>query len=84
MRSRLWDQDWFEDPVWRKDRINSINAHFITAFLDRHVQDDVSQEGVPEESRGGSRAAAGKGCTARELIRVRCGRCVPCSTDPGG
>ena len=44
MRTRLWDQDWFEDPVWRKDRINAINVHFITAFLDRYVRDDVSRD----------------------------------------
>jgi predicted dienelactone hydrolase len=43
MRQKLWDQDWFEDPVWRKDRINAINAHFITAFLDRHVKGDASR-----------------------------------------
>jgi predicted dienelactone hydrolase len=43
MRQKLWDQDWFEDPVWRKDRINAINAHFITAFLDRYVKDDESR-----------------------------------------
>jgi hypothetical protein len=40
MRRRLWDQDWFEDPVWRKERINAINAHFITAFLDRYLKDE--------------------------------------------
>jgi predicted dienelactone hydrolase len=44
MRAHLWDQDWFEDPVWRKERINAINAHFIAAFLDRHVKDDVSRD----------------------------------------
>jgi predicted dienelactone hydrolase len=44
MRGRLWDQDWFEDPVWRKDRINAISAHFIAAFLDRYVKDDVSRD----------------------------------------
>jgi predicted dienelactone hydrolase len=44
MRSRLWDQDWFEDPVWRKERISAINVHFITAFLDRYVKDDASRE----------------------------------------
>ena len=43
MRRRLWDQDWFEDPVWRKERINAINAHFITAFLDRYVKGDESR-----------------------------------------
>jgi predicted dienelactone hydrolase len=44
MRGHLWDQDWFEDPVWRKDRINAINAHFISAFLDRYVKDDASRD----------------------------------------
>jgi predicted dienelactone hydrolase len=57
MRTRLWDQDWFEDPVWRKDRINAINVHFITAFLDRYVRDDVSRDSylnvtVPDSDAG--------------------------------
>lgn len=34
MRSTLWDQDWFEDAVWRSERVNAINLHFITAFFD--------------------------------------------------
>jgi predicted dienelactone hydrolase len=42
MRMRLWDQDWFEDPVWRKERMNAIATHFITAFLDRYVKGDES------------------------------------------
>jgi predicted dienelactone hydrolase len=44
MRAHLWDQDWFEDPVWRKERISAINLHFITAFLDRYVKNDISRE----------------------------------------
>jgi predicted dienelactone hydrolase len=43
MRQKLWDQDWFEDPVWRKERISAINAHFITAFLDCYVMGDASR-----------------------------------------
>jgi predicted dienelactone hydrolase len=43
MRQRLWDQDWFEDPVWRKERLVGINLHFITAFLDRYLRDDASR-----------------------------------------
>lgn len=43
MRQRLWDLDWFEDPVWRKERIVGINLHMITAFLDRYVKDDESR-----------------------------------------
>jgi len=45
MRHRLWDQDWFEDPVWGSERIVGINLHFITAFLDRYVKDDASRAG---------------------------------------
>jgi predicted dienelactone hydrolase len=62
MRQSLWDQDWFEDPVWRKERINAINVHFITAFLDRYVKDDESRDAyldVPvSESSTGSWPAA--------------------------
>jgi len=43
MRQHLWDQDWFEDPVWSKSRVNAINAHFITAFLDLYLKDDLSR-----------------------------------------
>jgi predicted dienelactone hydrolase len=62
MRHRLWDQDWFEDPVWRKQRVNAINVHFITAFLDRYVKGDESRAGylnVPvAESDAGAWPAA--------------------------
>ena len=43
MRQRLWDLDWFEDPVWRKERIVAVNLHIITAFLDRYVKGDESR-----------------------------------------
>ena len=29
--------------MWRKERINAINAHFITAFLDRYVKGDETR-----------------------------------------
>ena len=43
MRSRLWDLDWFEDPVWRKERVIGVNLHMITAFLDLYVKGDQSR-----------------------------------------
>jgi predicted dienelactone hydrolase len=43
MRKHLWDQDWFEDAVWSKERLNAIDAHFITAFLDRYVKGDETR-----------------------------------------
>jgi predicted dienelactone hydrolase len=42
MRGSVWDMDWFEDPVWRQDRINAINLHFITAFLGMHLRGEVA------------------------------------------
>lgn len=64
MRKRLWDQDWFEDPVWRQERIVGINLHMITAFLDRYVKGDESRatylDGlIPESSKGVWPAEAG-------------------------
>ncbi|MGA7539846.1 MAG: hypothetical protein WBW93_13885 [Steroidobacteraceae bacterium] len=38
MRGSLWNLAWFQDPVWNTERVNAINAHFITAFLDRYVK----------------------------------------------
>lgn len=57
MQKVLWDIDWFEDPIWRKDRIIAVNLHFITAFLDRHVKNDESKstyiEGLlPDSDQG--------------------------------
>ncbi len=34
---------FFDEPVWRKDRITAINQHFITAFLDLYVKGDESR-----------------------------------------
>ena len=41
MRGSVWDMDWFEDQVWRQDRVNAINLHFITAFLGVHLRGDT-------------------------------------------
>ena len=53
MRSSLWDMDWFEDPIWRQDRVNAINLHFITAFLTMTLKGDASMSSfldVPVEN----------------------------------
>ena len=36
-------REFFEEPVWRKDRITAINQHFITAFLDLTLKSDESK-----------------------------------------
>jgi predicted dienelactone hydrolase len=53
MRGSLWDIDWFEDPIWRQDRVNAINLHFITAFLAVHLRGEAGMRSfldVPIES----------------------------------
>jgi predicted dienelactone hydrolase len=78
MQTDLWNQDWFEDPVWRKDRLIGVSLHFITAFLDRYVKDDASRSSyidglIVESSKGdwtskdpipwGARSPGGEGIT---------------------
>jgi predicted dienelactone hydrolase len=70
MQTDLWNQDWFEDPVWRKDRLIGISLHFITAFLDRYVKDDTSRSAyidglVVESSKGKWDAPQGTPWNAR-------------------
>jgi predicted dienelactone hydrolase len=43
MHDTLWDFDWFADPIWRKDRVNAIATHFITAFLDTRLKGDTAK-----------------------------------------
>jgi predicted dienelactone hydrolase len=64
MRGSLWDIDWFEDPIWRQDRINAINLHFITAFLGLHVRGEAGKRSyldlaVAESDAGEWNAPAG-------------------------
>ena len=64
MKGSLWDQDWFADSVWRQDRVNAINLHFITAFLAVTLKGDAGARiwlDVPVENsdKGVWNAAAG-------------------------
>jgi predicted dienelactone hydrolase len=65
MRGSFWDLDWFEDAVWRKDRLMAVETHFITAFLDRYVKDDQAKasyiDGLTPNSNDGSWAGAPPG-----------------------
>lgn len=50
-------REFFDEPVWRKDRIAAINQHFITAFLDLYLKDDERARSylhlTPEKSNDG-------------------------------
>ncbi len=36
-------REYFAEPVWRAERINAINQHFITAFLDLNLKGDTTK-----------------------------------------
>jgi predicted dienelactone hydrolase len=47
--------EYFSEPVWRGERINAINQHFITAFLDLNLKGDVAKAAyldVPTDNAG--------------------------------
>jgi dienelactone hydrolase len=50
-------REFFEEPVWRKDRIAAINQHFITAFLDVYLKGDITRRTylhpIPEKASDG-------------------------------
>jgi predicted dienelactone hydrolase len=35
--------EFFTEPVWRTERLNQINQHFITAFLDLNLKGDTAK-----------------------------------------
>jgi predicted dienelactone hydrolase len=35
--------EFLSEPVWRSDRLNAINQHFVTAFLDLTLKGDASK-----------------------------------------
>ncbi len=51
-------REYFDEPVWRKDRIMAINQHFVTAFLDLNLKGDETRRAylhpAPEKSDDGS------------------------------
>ena len=47
--------EYFAEPVWRTERINAINQHFITAFFDLTLKGDKGKAAflaVPQEIAG--------------------------------
>jgi len=84
MRGRLWDQDWFEDPVWRKDRGRPRMHHPMQAIA-RPTGEFQSGRASSEITRPACscRRAPRRQRPSRTRIEPRAaGRCAPCSTDP--
>jgi predicted dienelactone hydrolase len=64
-------RQFFDEPVWRKDRISAIDQHFITAFLDLYVKGDASRREyltLPVKSPAGNQTW--KGFQARWALGV--------------
>src|ERR1043165_8849670 len=66
-------QAFFDEPVWRKDRIAAINQHFITAFLDLYLKNDQSRKeylNLPEKPPSG-RTETWKGFQPRWAVGLQ-------------
>ncbi len=66
----------FEEPVWRKERIASINQHFITAFLDLHLKSDETRRpyltvAVPRSNDAKDAATLWKGFQKRWALGLQ-------------
>ena len=69
---------FFDEPVWRKDRITAINQHFITAFLDLYLKGDDTRRAyldVPLKSTDGN--TVWKGFRPRWALGLRMYRYAP-------
>jgi predicted dienelactone hydrolase len=58
-KSSFQFREMFEEPVWRGDRINAINQHFVTAFLNRHLKNDSAAAAFLQAPADGSAAWPG-------------------------
>lgn len=71
---------FFDEPVWRKDRISAINQHFITAFLDLYLKGDSSRREyltLPVKSPAGNQTWKGfqpRWALGVELYRYAAGK----------
>lgn len=48
-------REFFDEPVWRVERLNALNQHFITAFLDWRVKGDLSRAAMFEAPAPGAK-----------------------------
>ncbi len=48
LREQFVSLEYFSEPVWRTERINAINQHFVTAFLDTTLKGDTAKQAFLE------------------------------------
>jgi predicted dienelactone hydrolase len=51
--TRQQDVDFFDEPVWNKQRLAAINEHFITAFLDLYLKNDETKRAYLNDAAKG-------------------------------
>jgi predicted dienelactone hydrolase len=64
-------QAFFDEPVWRKDRIGAINQNFITAFLDFYVKGDATRRDYLDLPTQSPDRPAWKGFQPRWAVGLR-------------
>lgn len=67
---------FFDEPVWRTDRLNAINLHFITAFLELTLKGDRSRAALLERPADGAAwpGFPGKFAVGFELVHRAAGQ----------
>jgi hypothetical protein len=71
MRNRLWDLDWFEDPVWRSDRDRRHQPAFHHGFSRRYVKDDTSRAAILDGPDSEIKRRRLAGCSRRAVWWVQ-------------
>ncbi|MGB7373954.1 alpha/beta hydrolase family protein [Pontixanthobacter sp.] len=49
--------EFLKEPVWRSDRLNAINQHFVAVFLDLHLKGDTAKAAYLDLPTTGSNAS---------------------------
>ncbi len=59
--------EYMREPVWRSERINAINQHFITAFLDLHLKGEADKAAYLNTPVADSNASVWETATGEQL-----------------
>ena len=72
--------EFFDEPVWRKERLCDINKHFVTAFLDLYLKSDEGMRAylrpaTEQSNEGRDDASVWKGFAKRWALGMEL-RCI--------
>ena len=69
--------EFFAEPMWRTDRMNAINLHFVTAFLDLELKGDATRAGYLDVPTPKSNDAVWKASAGQQVGGAAAGDAQP-------